>query len=504
MLVSINLKIENYRHHVFILVNYKNTLVMKTKILLTALTLIISLQFIQAQYLVSATHMYTYSVTEVEYYLDLRGWDTSTMDLNGVISYSITYNTIDVFGNPTIASGALYVPQLPDIMPLVSYQHGTTYDKSTVPSNEYYYETRGLLYSGNGYITTLPDYLGMGVNPGIHPYVHWESEATASIDLMRAAREYLWDTLQILDNNQLFLAGYSQGGHSTMALHKYITDNNLENEFNVVASAPMSGPYDLSSTMVDFVFGSPTYPAPAYVPYAGASYQYIYGNLYTSYDQYYDPPYDTIIADWIADGTDAPYLPENFYEFMVDAVVDDIKNNPNHPLRVDLSHNDLYNWIPNEPVRMLYCTMDELVSFENSILARDTMNALGAPDVQAIDVDFNGTHSTCFIPATTWSLDWFNSFVLSIPSIKIQSKIILYPNPFSTSTSIEYELSQSGTVRMTIYNQLGRQVDSIEQSQSQGLNKIIWFAENNLSNGIYFYKLQVGEQVATGKMVLMR
>ena len=185
---------------------------MKTKILLTALALIISLQFTQAQYLVSATHMYTYSDTDVQGYLNQGGWDTSPMNLNGVISYSITYNTTDVFGNPTIASGALYVPQLCDLLPLVSWQHGTQFNKMNVPSNEYYYETRGLLYSGNGYITTLPDYLGMGVNPGIHPYVHWESEATASIDLIRAAREFLLDTLQILDNNQLFLAGYSQGG----------------------------------------------------------------------------------------------------------------------------------------------------------------------------------------------------------------------------------------------------------------------------------------------------
>ena len=86
----------------------------------------------------------------------------------------------------------------------------------------------------------------MGDNPGIHPYVHWESEATASIDLIRASREFLMDSLEIWDNNQLFLTGYSQGGHSTMAIHKYIKVNNLQSEFNVVASAPMSGPYALS------------------------------------------------------------------------------------------------------------------------------------------------------------------------------------------------------------------------------------------------------------------
>jgi acetyl esterase/lipase len=460
---------------------------MKTKILLTALALIISLQFTQAQYLVSATHMYTISASDVLNYLNNQGYDTSSMTLNAVISYTITYNTTDVFGNPTIASGALYVPQLGDLLPLVSYQHGTEFNKSEVPSNGYYW-VPGLLYSGNGYITTLPDYLGMGVNPGIHPYVHWESEATASIDLMRAAREYLLDTLQILDNNQLFLTGYSQGGHSTMALHKYITDNNLENEFNVVASAPMSGPYDLSSTTLDFLFGSPTYPRPEFVPYLGASYQYIYGNLYTSYDEYYDPPYDTIIADWIAAGTnppfgtEPPFLPENFYEFMQDSVVDNIKNNPNHPLRVDLSYNDLYNWIPQEPVRMLYCTNDHLVPFENSILARDTMNALGAPDVQAIDVYPNGNHYTCGIPAQTYSLDWFNSYVLSINEQSIEG-LKLYPNPTNSILNIE---AFTPITSIEIFTVLGQKI--LEQSVS---NNKVQVDFSGFSRGNYFVRVTV-------------
>ncbi len=450
---------------------------MKTKILLTALALIFSLQFTQAQYLVDATFIAGKNVGQVEIFLNNAGYDTSSMTLNAVIWYKITYNTIDVFGNPTIASGALYVPTLSDIMPLVSYQHGTVFNKMWVPSNNYL-RRQGLLYSGNGYITTLPDYLGMGVNPGIHPYIHWESEATASIDLMRAAREFLLDSLQISDNNQLFLAGYSQGGHSTMALHKYITDNNLQNEFNVVASTPMSGPYDVSSTSVDFLLKSPTYPRPEFLPYIGASYQYIYGNLYTSYDQYYDAPYDTIIADWIADGTDAPYLPENFYEFMQDSVVDNIKNNPNHPLRVNASYNDLYNWIPQEPVRMLYCTNDHLVDFENSILARDTMNALGAPDVEAIDVYPSGDHYTCFIPATTESLDWFNSFLLSVPSINIQSKIILYPNPTTGVLTIQ---SNTILVQIEIYNLLGQLVESNTNQNTIDISSV--------SQGIYFIKI---------------
>ena len=176
---------------------------MKTKILLTTLIILGSLQFSYAQYLISATQIYVRNASQVQTILNNGGWDTTPMTLNGIIDYKITYHTTDVFGNPTVASGALFVPQIDcDTLPLVSYQHGTVFDKSNVPSNGYQFRV-SLLYSGNGYITALPDYLGMGDNPGIHPYVHWESEATASIDLIRAAREFLTVILQWLYTNIL-------------------------------------------------------------------------------------------------------------------------------------------------------------------------------------------------------------------------------------------------------------------------------------------------------------
>ncbi len=458
------------------------------KKLLFAANLLLITSFVNAQYLVSATVLASRNAFLVQAILTNQGWDTSPMTINGVISYKITYNTTDVHGEPTVASGALYVPQLCDTLPLVSFQHGTVYDKSNVPSNGYSFVV-SLLYSGNGYITTLPDYLGMGVNPGIHPYVHWESEATASIDLIRAAREFLTDSLGIWDNNQLFLNGNSQGGHSTMAIHKYIKVNNLQSEFNVVASAPMSGPYALSLAMFDFVFESPTYPAPSYLPYAFASYQYVYENLYTSYDEYYDPPYATTIADWIAAGTNPPSLPTNFYAFVQDSVMDNILSMPNHPTRVDLRENDLHNWIPLEPVRMLYCTMDHLVTFENSIMALDTMNALGAPDVQAIDVFTSGDHYTCFIPATTYALEWFDSLrvecemFVSIPSVEEQSEISLYPNPVKDIAT----LSSEEITSIEIYDMKGtliirRKTNKVDMSgMKSGIYFVIGFDKNNFA-----------------------
>ena len=416
---------------------------------------------LNAQYLNSATYITSRDSTEVKEILYDWGWDTTAMSTNGAEIYKITYTTTDVYGNLTIASGALYVPMLAcDTLPIVSYQHGTEFHKEHVPSETYYYD-RGFLYSGNGYITALPDYLGLGDNPGLHPYVHWESEATASIDLIRAAREFLNESLQIWDNNQLFLTGYSQGGHSTMAIHKYIETNNLQSEFNVVASAPLSGPFPIYDLQLPWMIGGDsTYYAPEFLPYVIASYQMVYGNLYTNYNEYYDPPYDSIIAAWVASGEEWGILPTNFYDFMQDSVLDNMQSNPNHPFNVDLRDNDLHNWIPEEPVRMLYCGMDSMVFPENSTMALDTMLALGANDVQALNLDPNGDHDGCFIPATTYALNWFDSLRVEcemvgppvfIPTHKDHPEINLYPNPV---TDIAIFTSEEITF-IEIYNMMG-------------------------------------------------
>ena len=77
------------------------------------------------------------------------------------------------------------------------------------------------------------------------------------------------------------------------------------------------------------------------------------------------------------------------------------------------------------------------------------------------------------------------------------------PNPFSTSTTIEYELKQLEKVSLMIYNQMGKQVFQTEENQSQGKQQQIWNAEG-YADGVYYYRLQVGEQVANGKLVKVR
>ena len=89
--------------------------------------------------------------------------------------------------------------------------------------------------------------------------------------MLRAVKEFC-DNRGIIYNNQLFLSGYSQGGHATMALHKALQEHH-SSEFQVTASAPGAGPYDISGEQANlFIQGTP-YPAPFYLPYVILSYR---------------------------------------------------------------------------------------------------------------------------------------------------------------------------------------------------------------------------------------
>ncbi len=88
-------------------------------------------------------------------------------------------------------------------------------------------------------------------------------------------------------------------------------------------------------------------------------------------------------------------------------------------------------------------------------------------------------------------------------NIENEIPLSVYPNPFSTSTTIEYKLDHPGTVRIIFFNQSGKQVDVIEKYKQNGLTKFIW-TPGNLPDGTYYFRLQEGGKVAFGSMILMR
>jgi hypothetical protein len=78
-----------------------------------------------------------------------------------------------------------------------------------------------------------------------------------------------------------------------------------------------------------------------------------------------------------------------------------------------------------------------------------------------------------------------------------------YPNPFNLSTQIDFTLAHSGFVSLNIYDILGRKVKTlVSENLSAGYKSVLWDGRNdsgeNISSGVYFYRLKVISSPSTG------
>lgn len=447
------------------------------------------INFAQTQYLISATYVNTTNPLG----LSLATGLTLNYDID---MYKMVYNTVDALGQPTIASGAFLAPSNTSCtdFPMLAYHHGTSLRKIDVPSNDVDETNIGRVFGAGGYFVVMPDYIGMGDSPGLHPYCHAESEATATRDMIRAAREFIADSLQMIDNGELFLTGYSQGGHAAMASHKYIEDNNLLGEFNVLGSAPCSGPYEMSGAMADTILSPYPYSNPGYLVYLLSSYQMVYGNLYTSYSDILNPPYDTIVPPFfdgnnttLGMGTLNSLLSGYIDTLMVDTVVANFSNSLStfgHPLWTNLLANDNHDWSPQRPIKMYYCTGDEQVTFQNAISAESAMLSNGVSNVEAVNMG-GGNHNDCVLPALTAAYYWFDGLrsLCSSTGFNELNTVVspfVFPNPVSDVLSISFE--GEGFLRVT--NIAGQLV------HNQSINGNLNISTSDWNRGIYIVEIQ--------------
>ena len=79
-----------------------------------------------------------------------------------------------------------------------------------------------------------------------------------------------------------------------------------------------------------------------------------------------------------------------------------------------------------------------------------------------------------------------------------------YPNPFNPSTMIRFTLPKPSEVKIEVYNTSGQRVEIlINQRMAAGTHKVEFTAQN-LSSGVYFYRIEAGEFQDVKKMILLK
>lgn len=79
-----------------------------------------------------------------------------------------------------------------------------------------------------------------------------------------------------------------------------------------------------------------------------------------------------------------------------------------------------------------------------------------------------------------------------------------YPNPFNPNTVISWQSPVGSWQTLRVYDVLGNEVATLaDEYKPAGSYEVEWDA-TDLSSGIYFYKLQAGDFIATKKMILIK
>jgi hypothetical protein len=79
-----------------------------------------------------------------------------------------------------------------------------------------------------------------------------------------------------------------------------------------------------------------------------------------------------------------------------------------------------------------------------------------------------------------------------------------YPNPFNPSTTIRYDLPYASNVNLKVYDLLGQETMTlVDEERPAGVYEVRFNAQN-LSSGMYIYRLRAGDFVATKRMLVLK
>jgi pimeloyl-ACP methyl ester carboxylesterase len=330
---------------------------------------------------------------------------------HGIIVYKITYKTT-FKGESQLASGLVSVPTGQGEFPVISYQNGTNTLHSNAPSVNPNYNFYVLLeaIASTGFVISIPDYLGFGSSDNMfHPYLHKESTVQTVLDMLRAVEE-LATIREISLNNELYITGYSQGGWATMQVQKAIEEN-FSSEFNLKASAPGAGPYDLNF-IKEYILSQETYPMPYYFGYLYNSLINLDEEAVPPIGEIFSAPYDSLIPT-LFDGTmSGEQINAELTTDMIELFTENFRlNYQTEPLFNSLTEilgdNSIEAWNTSTPTKIIHGKADTYVPAIISKNIYDDFVGQGAGSrVELIEIP--GTdHIGGIVPAGLISVGWF-------------------------------------------------------------------------------------------------
>ena len=332
---------------------------------------------------------------------------------HGIDLYRVSYWS-RTNGKPVLASGLMSAPRDGALRGTVVWMHGTNVDRTRSVSAPSLQEgvSASAVFAGGGYLLLAPDLLGLGVSKARQAYLYNPSTVAVSEDFLRAAQRVTSD-LGRKWNPDLYLVGFSQGGHSVAVLQRAL-EQSANPLWHLRAGAAISGAYDLSGISVRFAMKGRSTEDSVYLT-----------NAALSYATYYGEPLDAVmnakyarLARELFDGDhgeaidkDMPADPRVLFTRAFLAQFDDGGSNW---FLDDMRKNSVSGWDPKSPFRAYIGEKDVDVPPADSIAFVKEAKAHGG-NATLVDVgpyDHNGTvyHAAPMIRV------WFDRLSASQPA----------------------------------------------------------------------------------------
>jgi hypothetical protein len=335
---------------------------------------------------------------------------------NPVKLYKVTYRSVvpESGNKPTIATGLIAIPVISsNNLPMISYQHGTVFDKLMVPSvYRYSDETKFMVlqFASQGYAMIAADYFGLG-NTSTEPnsYAVRNSTEQACLDMYKASQKVLEDLN--ITMSKFFINGWSQGAYNTMLFLRRLERENIDVKACFTAAAPVDSklfitrmlfnrrPFDAVYTTA--VLTNLMFAIEKYNKLEGVTSRYIKSDYYNSAKDFYDFKINFFeYLDTVPSNLDTVFTAEFFQD----------ARNPNTEFWNILERSEAYRWLSPTPLRAYYGLLDEAVPETNARLAVDYMTLLGKTDAQAINAGTFADHRNTYIESLIDAKSWIDSF----------------------------------------------------------------------------------------------
>ena len=341
---------------------------------------------------------------------------------NQMTAYNFTYPSKDPWGNPVTLSGTITISDqlttADSAEGIMLYNHYTIYRANQCPSKGNLGEQAMIV--GSRLITISPDYYGFGVTED-QPQAYCIScaNAQAAVDALVEGRKLL-SKMGYRWKDNLFNAGYSQGGQTTMAVVRLVSERYPD--IHITRSFAGAGSYDLPATYRRFVAIDRS-AMPSTVISVMLAYNH-FKQLGIPRDNMFIEPVLSHIDDWILSKNYTRTEIDNFVgsndisDFITPTMMD-TNSNLSQMMMVALDGDNLCKgWTPrkNEGLTLVHHTQDGAVPVENTTRLVEFLQQQGVTDIEVIVDDFGSllgqpAHETGALTFINAAKEWISQYL---------------------------------------------------------------------------------------------